>query len=581
MCIRDSRGAAPSGIIINPLPPAGSQEYDASGQGYFWTFVRDYAQLIQDSEAQLDFQEESFSLTSNSYIHLTSRATDSDGNITSVRFYLNDKLLGEAKKMHESPHYVLPVDLSTFGEQPTYRIDSMIRDDSGNINIPNNPLTLNVLPASSARPEISIVVPDPGATSIPKYAMGSPIGLGVDILPREGTVESVSMYANGRFIGFAEIQDDFEFGRKRYALRWTAENPGRYHLTASVRDNLGTVVFTDKGIDVDVVNSTGSLPPGVNMIFPMPGAVGGPMALTSTSTIRLEANASDPDGNLLGVEFFANGRKMSCSRLTFSSVNSLSIDDILSVTDAFGSSTEIEFFEFPITDYFDDVIVQFLYSRILEREPSPAEIIYWTGYDAGVEEFVKELLKFPELSGKDRISLPIQADQASSLSKDLILAAIKASGLQVQIEDSGDMEVMIDAGGVSEAFESSNPDAISVESISLLERSPSQTPGKFPFGINWSPGQPGYYTVHAEALDNSGNRVMSEPVSVTATTGTTAPVVELLSPGKNLLVGQVIDLFAISENTGDRVIKEVMFFANGRLLGVDSSRGYGVKCFLI
>ena len=226
------------------------------------------------------------------------------------------------------------------------------------------------------------------------------------------------------------------------------------------------------------------------------------------------------------------------------------------------------------------MIVQFLYSRILDREPSPAEIIYWTGYDAGVEAFVKELLKFPELSGKDRISLPIQADQASSLSKDLILAAIKASGLQVQIVDSGDMEVMIDAGGVSEAFESSNPDAISVESISLLERSPSQTPGKFPFGINWSPGQPGYYTVHAEALDNSGNRVMSEPVSVTATTGTTAPVVELLSPGKNLLVGQVIDLFAISENTGDRVIKEVMFFANGRLLGVDSSRGYGVKWLL-
>ena len=97
--ISTTRGAAPSGIIINPLPPAGSQEYDASGQGYFWTFVRDYAQLIQDSEAQLDFQEESFSLTSNSYIHLTSRATDSDGNITSVRFYLNDKLLGEAKKI--------------------------------------------------------------------------------------------------------------------------------------------------------------------------------------------------------------------------------------------------------------------------------------------------------------------------------------------------------------------------------------------------------------------------------------------------------------------------------------------------
>ena len=103
------------------------------------------------------------------------------------------------------------VDLSTFGEQPAYRIDTMIKDDSGNLVIPNNPITLNVLPASSSRPDISIVVPSPNATSIPVYAMGSPVLLGVDIFPKEGTLESVSLYANGRFIGEAQINDNFEF----------------------------------------------------------------------------------------------------------------------------------------------------------------------------------------------------------------------------------------------------------------------------------------------------------------------------------------------------------------------------------
>ena len=304
--ISTTRGAAPSGMIINPLPPMGISEYNSTGQGYFWTFVRDYSELIQQSEANFVSQNEDYSLTANSYVHLTSRATDGDGNISEVSFFLNNKFLGYAEKMHDSPHYVLPVDLSSFGEQPVYRIDTMIKDDSGNLVIPNNPITLNVLPASSSRPDISIVVPSPNATSIPVYAMGSPVLLGVDIFPKEGTLESVSLYANGRFIGDAQIQDEFEFGRKRYSLRWTAENPGRYHLTASVRDNLGTVVYTDTGVDVDIANSSGSLPPTVNLIFPLTDG-DSPLSLTSTSTIRLEANASDPDGGLNKIQFFVNG----------------------------------------------------------------------------------------------------------------------------------------------------------------------------------------------------------------------------------------------------------------------------------
>ena len=70
-------------------------------------------------------------------------------------------------------------------------------------------------------------------------------------------------------------------------------------MTASVRDNLGTVVFTDIGVDVDIANSSGSLPPIVDLIYPMSRDANGTLSLTSTSTIRLEANATDPDGALI------------------------------------------------------------------------------------------------------------------------------------------------------------------------------------------------------------------------------------------------------------------------------------------
>ena len=95
---------------------------------------------------------ETHDVTANSFIHLVSRATDSDGEVTDVSFFLNNKYLGTAEKIHDSSHYVLPLDLSDFGEQPSYVIETVIRDTAGNLVIPNNPLKLNVLPSSGARP---------------------------------------------------------------------------------------------------------------------------------------------------------------------------------------------------------------------------------------------------------------------------------------------------------------------------------------------------------------------------------------------------------------------------------------------
>ena len=50
--ISTTQGAAPSGIIINPLPPLGN-ELTELGQGYFWDFVREYSQELQKAESQL------------------------------------------------------------------------------------------------------------------------------------------------------------------------------------------------------------------------------------------------------------------------------------------------------------------------------------------------------------------------------------------------------------------------------------------------------------------------------------------------------------------------------------------------
>ena len=128
---------------------------------------------------------ESFSLASNSFIQFVCSATDSDGEIKEVSFYLNNKFLGKAERQHKSHHYVFPVDLSDFGEQPVYRIDTMIRDQADNVVIPNNPIYLEVLPATGSRPDIEIVMPSPNANTIPKFSMGGQVSLVVDATPKK------------------------------------------------------------------------------------------------------------------------------------------------------------------------------------------------------------------------------------------------------------------------------------------------------------------------------------------------------------------------------------------------------------
>jgi len=252
------RGASPSGFIIHPLPPRARELYGEQSQAYFWGFVEEYNELIVQQTQDLGNLPISFTLSSNSYIHLTSRATDSDGYIKDVEFYLNNKFLGTAERQNQSHHFTLPVDLSEFGEQPAYRIDTLIKDNANNVVIPNNPIYLEVLPATGSQPKIDIILPDPDATTPPKFSVNGQVALVVDVMPEEGTLDSVGLYANGRFIGDASLQNlteggEIVYGKQRYALNWTPENPGKYNLTAHVRDNMGTVIFTQKASVVDIV----------------------------------------------------------------------------------------------------------------------------------------------------------------------------------------------------------------------------------------------------------------------------------------------------------------------------------------
>jgi len=105
-------------------------------------------------------------------------------------------------------------------------------------------------------------------------------------------------------------------------------------------------------------------------------------------------------------------------------------------------------------------------------------------------------------------------------------------------------------------------------------RSASLSPATFPFSVGWSPGAPGVYMITALARDSSNNRVMSAPVTVTSTTGSSAPLVTWLSTiDPSYPRGGVVPL-AVDATSTSRIITGVQFFANGVLLSADTTAPY-------
>jgi hypothetical protein len=622
------RGAAPSGFIIYPLPQIAQSLYDAqlpvedpNYVNYFWGFVEDYYRLMaldqqgrnQDGNAN---NAEEFSLTANSYIHLTTRATDADGKIKKVTFFLNNKILGEAKRQHDSHHYVLPVDLSDFGEQPVYRIDTMFEDYAENVVVARYPIQLDVKPASGSRPNIEIVAP----VTNNSYAMGAIVSVALDVTPFEGIINRASMFANGRFIGEAEVQDDFNFGKKRYGLSWLTENPGTYNLTASVEDSFGTIIFTKVPSVVEILDSTGSRVPTVSLVFPEENSTT-PLLLTSTSNVRLEANASDPDGSLQYVQFYLDGQKLgtpiyrppganpvnypygytwspgkpgqfSLHAEAYDTSGNRVMSNPVTVTSTTGDEFIPSVFISGVSETSDVNNTSYIQATVIDLANdgvSPGFVGGVTFYVNGVPiEFVDTLpyriTWKPSNPGTYEIYASARDDDgnknisgvetsqvylADSFSKPSVTIIYPDSIQDSFLTTSSTIRLEANAtdrdGSVKTVQFFMDGEPIS-DPIPRVSGSPAD---QYPYGFTWTPSRTGQFTVYAVAIDNNGSRATSASKPITVTNGDENPPTVSLSPlSDSYPLNTTLFLKADASDFADNgitpgTIEEVRFFVNG------------------
>jgi Bacterial Ig domain len=164
--------------------------------------------------------------------------------------------------------------LSAYGNEPTNWFASGVTPGSDN--------------RTNAPPSVIITAPPQGAM----LGFGQPVTLSADAVDTDGAIRVVEFFVDGGMVG--------EDSTRPFSMVWSNAAPGTHTITARARDNrLG--ITTSTPVIVAIVNQ----PPTVSILTPTNGA-----AFTPPTNIILEATATDNDGVIVKVEFFANGAKL-------------------------------------------------------------------------------------------------------------------------------------------------------------------------------------------------------------------------------------------------------------------------------
>jgi regulation of enolase protein 1 (concanavalin A-like superfamily) len=135
-------------------------------------------------------------------------------------------------------------------------------------------------------PTATLTAPANGAT----YATGATVTLSATASDSDGTIARVDFYRGSTLIASDTTSP--------YAASWASASAGTYTLTAVATDNGGQSA-TSNAVGVTVGSSTNT-PPAVSITSPVSGAW-----FCAPTTVALTASASDSNGSVTKVDFYA------------------------------------------------------------------------------------------------------------------------------------------------------------------------------------------------------------------------------------------------------------------------------------
>ena len=180
-----------------------------------------------------------------------------------------------------------------------YALEAIAKDHAGN-TVTSAVVDISVV--TNLPPRVAITKPRDGATIL------GPANINICATasdPDGGKVTQVEFFSGAKSLGvetnippiyITNRHGVFPVYNTSYCLTWSNVPPGAYTLTAVATDNDGATT-TSAPVNISVVSN---LPPRVKLESPYSGAT-----YFAPATVGICAAASDPDGTVTSVEFFA------------------------------------------------------------------------------------------------------------------------------------------------------------------------------------------------------------------------------------------------------------------------------------
>lgn len=507
---------------------------------------------------------------------LAANASDTDGNIISVQFFVNGTSVGTDSNYP----YTLSWTPTSLG---TYAITATATDNDGN-SVTSAVVAVTVTDPSSTPPAVAVTSPVNGAT-LPVNVVQT---LAANATDADGFITSVQFYVNG--IPHGEAVTAYPF-----ATAWTPTSLGTYAIKAVATDNVGN----QSASAINTVTVQANLFPTVAVtspVAPATGVVG--VALTFTAT------AADADGAVSQVQFYVNGAVLGGPvssapyNVTWTplqagtyTIKAIATDNLGAATTSSGVEVTVSGGSVPPSLQLVSPTTGFSYplgtpialAAIAHTGTSVVEGVTFYANGVNITPGL-EIPAPPDLQGQSPFFTHTWLPAATGTYQ--IVASVRDAAGNVAYSGAATITVSAAAGPNVTIATPVNGATLSINVPTTVLANVNSTSGSitsvqfyannvplggaltaYPYYVSFTPNSPGVYVLNAVATDNFGNVRTSPAVTVSAIAA--APVVTVTAPsgGSTVLVNQAQTLSA-SVNDGSIAIANVEFFVDGISVGV-------------
>lgn len=525
-----------------------------------------------------------------SAIYLQVNATDSDGTIARVNFFDGQRLIGTATTAPYSA-------ILTPDQIRAYSIRAVAIDDRG-ISSSASAMIVIDAPAGEA-PEVAMLIPHTGET------LTASSTLLLEAFAYSSNLSSVQIYVNGSLRDGVTSPVAYYYNN-----RFRPGLAGVYNVFAVATDGAGNRISSFPL----TLTATGSAGVAPNISFTAPANV----LVGQTRTITV--SASDPDGSVTGVQFYVDGELLGADtaspyQFTWRPSEARNYQLLAVATDNRGNVNYTNTSVVNVVDGNSPTVSITGPSGNAVTVNTPV-VLTATASD-GSEGPIASLQFFVNnvAIGGLLTSEPFQTNWTPAVSGSYVIRAVATDSQGATGEAT--KTITAATAGVSpvitfpyKAPSDNNPVKTSfvlgetvflraavsdtdgyVTEVQFLDGNTALSPVINPASnealYQWTPSQVGTYNISVVAKDNAGNTTQTNGVQFVITSPGpynivfTSPVSPVPSPENPDGIPQIKlgsdAILEVSVQAGtDRVLRQVQFFANNRLIGEDTAAPYTI-----